>query len=146
MGIESGPHFELASKDLARWLDERAKGTWWSVDGDPVLTGRLSFPAPENELAELLRRLDRPLLVAAFRQSADATGQSIRWERLDDLVDQLRNAVERWPPDTPEPCWAVNRFFWLSWKGGKGGEWMLVEDRETAKAFAEDEEVPAPQG
>src|SRR5262249_30037535 len=64
-GIRGGPHYELPSAELAAWLEERGPDRWWNVDGDPLLTGRLTFPCPARHLAAALRSIPRPLLIQA---------------------------------------------------------------------------------
>src|SRR6266436_4878939 len=75
--IKAGPHYELASSELAMWLENQGAKSWWSVDGDPLLTGRLSFPCPAEELAAELRDIGRTLLVQAQPGDSEAKGQSI---------------------------------------------------------------------
>ena len=79
--IVTGPHYEIHSTELAAWLEKQGKDRWWNVDGDPLLTGRLEFPCPADELAEELRRLNRPLLVQA--KTPDARGQQVDRNQID---------------------------------------------------------------
>lgn len=131
--IQEGPHYELASSELARWLQERAPQTWWNVDGDPLLTGRMSFPCPSDELATELRHINRPLLVQASKTDANAKGQAINADGIP--------SVKRWLGDVksagPPPEGVNDSFFYLCWKGSPH-EWLLAEDSETAKQFAGD--------
>ena len=126
--VANGPHFELRSAELAKWLEQQPADRWWTVDGDPLLTGRLSFPCPGDELAAELRRIDRLLLVSAKEETIDARGQLISAENLDDLVElspyrlgDLSNLE-------------VKYYRWLSlcWKGSET-DWELVEDLETSE-------------
>jgi hypothetical protein len=126
--IVAGPHYEIPSTELAAWLDEQGKDRWWNVDGDPLLTGRLDFPCPADELAEELRRLDRPLVVQA--RTPEAKGQQVDRNRIDGLVSRFyenthTNGHDSFP-------WAADRFLYLCWKGS-GNEWMLAEDSVTTK-------------
>jgi hypothetical protein len=63
LGISFSPHYAISSAELGAWIAEQGTDRWWNVDGDPLLTGSLSFPCPGDELAEELRRIDRLLLV-----------------------------------------------------------------------------------
>ena len=54
---------EISSATLADWLDQRARDRWWAVDGDPILTGEVSFPCPTEELTAELRHIDGTLEV-----------------------------------------------------------------------------------
>jgi hypothetical protein len=148
MSIATGPHFELAPATLARWLDERGADTWWSADGESFLASRLAFPSPTAAVVELLRGIDRPLLIRDRRGRPDSRGQPIAWEALDDQVERLGDSVYRTRPDVPEPEWASDRFFWLCWKDrpSEADEWMLVEDRETADAFRDGAASTTAQG
>ncbi len=132
--ILAGPHFELPSTELAAWVERQGMDRWWNVDGDPLLTGLVSFPCPGDELAVELRRLNRPLLVQA--ESADAKGELIDSTRLDGLVSWLRDAIPAYgvgaPPGTGD------RLFYLCWKGSPA-EWLLIEDSLTTQEEKLDE-------
>jgi hypothetical protein len=126
--VADGPHFELPSAELAKWLEQQPADRWWTVDGDPLLTGRLSFPCPGDELATELRKINKPLLVSAKEEMTDAHGQLIQAEKLDDLVElapyrlgDLSNLELKY-------------YRWLSfcWKGSEI-DWELVEDLETSE-------------
>jgi hypothetical protein len=99
------------------------------VDGDPLLTGRLNFPCPADELAEELDRIDRPLLVAA--KDAHAQGNQILASQLDELAVQRIGFSDRGHVDQ-------DRFFLLCWMG-KDEEWALIEDLETTRNSKQDE-------
>jgi len=122
--ILAGPHYELPSIELAKWVEAQGLDCWWNVDGDPLLTGLVSFPCPGDELVTELRRLNRPLLVQVDK--ADARGEPIDAGRIDGVVSRLREAFTL-RPGAPEPRWANDRFLYLCWKGSPV-EWMLVED------------------
>ncbi|MFO0929604.1 MAG: hypothetical protein U0736_21670, partial [Gemmataceae bacterium] len=76
MSIRAEPHVTVSSAALAEWLERQGVDRWWTVDGDPLLTGRLSFPCPADELAAELRRVNRTLLVQDRRQPPLGRGQS----------------------------------------------------------------------
>jgi hypothetical protein len=44
MAIPDEPYFRLPARELAAWIEQQGADTWWNVDGDSILTGRLSFP------------------------------------------------------------------------------------------------------
>ena len=127
--ILNGPHYEISSSELAIWLEKEAAGSWWNVDGDPLLTGRLSFPCPADELANELQAIGRPLLIQAIRGDADAEGQSLK-------ADQVSRTVSRFQSNLHTtgrlPDWANDRLFYCCWKGSPH-EWLLTEDSVTAK-------------
>src|SRR5262245_46068768 len=88
-GIRGGPHYEVPSVELAAWLEGQGKHRWWNVDGDPLLTGRLTFPCPAARLAAELKKINRPLLVQARKGDAGARGQTIDTAKLGDTVALL---------------------------------------------------------
>ena len=127
-GIVSGPHYEISSSELAAWLEEQGKDRWWNVDGDPLLTGRIEFPCPADELAEELRRLARPLLVQV--KAPEAKGQRIDRAKIDGLVSRFDENLHT--NSHAPPPWASDRFLYLCWKGSDN-EWMLAEDSVTTE-------------
>jgi hypothetical protein len=133
--IQTGRHYEIHSAELAKWLEEKAPDSWWNVDGDPLLTGRLSIPCPTDELAAELRKLDRPLFVAA-KDDPNAKGQVIDATKLGELIRFAGNLNA----PGPVPSWVNDRYFDLSWKGSPQ-VWLLIEDSVSAKQFLE-EAVP----
>ena len=128
-GIRSGPHYEIPSTELATWLELQGKNRWWNVDSDALLTGRLSFPCPADELAKELRKISRPLLVRAIQEDALAQGQNIGAEKLDELVARIGTNVPNWPNGTA-PASSGDRLLCLCWKD-RPSDWILVEDSET---------------
>ncbi|MFO0965135.1 MAG: hypothetical protein U0793_06060 [Gemmataceae bacterium] len=130
--IQSGPHYEIPAAEFAKWLEQQAPDSWWNVDGDPLLTGRLSIPCPSDELAAELRDVNRPLLVEA-KGDANARGQTIDASKIGSLA---RFAGNLQAAGRPQP-WVNDRFFDLCWKGS-ANEWLLIEDSESAKQFLED--------
>lgn len=135
--ITDGPHYEVCSTELAAWLERNGMDSWWNVDGDPLLTGRLTFPCPADELIPELRRIGKPLLVQAKKHDAGAKGQVIDATKLDGVVERLKENVT---VTGAMPEWGEDRFFYFTWKGSPH-EWMLAEDilsaqqaKEAAKA------------
>ena len=134
MGIREVPHYELPAAELAAWIEKQGPDHWWNVDGDSVLTGRIPFPSPGDELAEELRRLNKNLLIQDRQKSPDAKGQPIGCADLDVLADRLGNNI---PFEGEKPTWVDDRFFLLCWKDSNE-EWLLVEDQETTEETRED--------
>jgi hypothetical protein len=128
MSLRDEPHYRISSSELAAWLEGQGTDRWWSVDGDPLLTGRLSLPCPADELAAELRRINRTLLVQDRRQPPAGRGEPITARDLDGLATRLVDTVQA---DGASP-WADDRLFFLCWEDG-GDEWMLVEDEETTQ-------------
>ncbi len=126
MSIQDKPHYELPASALATWIEQQGADRWWSVDGDPLLTGLISFPCPGDELAAELRRIDRPLLVFDRTRNPAAKGQVIDAGKLDELVDRLG-----------DDSTTANRLLYLSWKHSDE-DWLLVEDRETTESTREE--------
>ena len=141
MNIEAGPHYELPSTELAKWVEAQGPDCWWNVEGDPLLTGLVSFPSLGGELAAELRRLDRPLLVQS--KSPDAKGQRIDEAQINGLVTRLRDAFTM-RPGAQEPIWANDRVLDLCWKSSPVS-WLLVEDSESKQDSLDDAAVAAGQ-
>jgi hypothetical protein len=134
-GIRSGPHYEISSAELAVWLERQGKDRWWNVDGDPLLTGLLTFPCPAEELAAELRRINRHLLVQAKRDDAGAKGQVIDAATLDKAVGRFSENMQ---VSGAMPEWAADRFLYLCWKRSTH-EWLLAEDSVTTEQSRADE-------
>ncbi len=132
--IEAGPHYEIPSTELAHWLETEAANSWWNVDGDPLLTGRIPFPCPTDELVPELHRINRPILVQATKGDTAAKGQRIDAGKLAHLVTQFASNIHS---SGPQPNWVNDRLFYLCWKGSKF-EWLLYEDSVTADQFRRD--------
>jgi len=84
--INGGPHYEVSATDLAGWLNELGVDRWWNVDGDPLLTGLLTFPCPAVDLARVLVRINRPILIQARKDDTAARGQPIDKNKLSESV------------------------------------------------------------
>src|SRR3954471_21222269 len=123
MSIHGEPHFSIPSAALADWLEGQGVDRWWTVDGDPLLTGRLSFPCPADELAAELRRINRTLLVQDRRRPSSGRGEQVSARDLDGLVTRLRDNLHG---DGKTAPWADDRLLVLCWEDW-GGEWLLVE-------------------
>jgi hypothetical protein len=134
MSLRDEPHYRIASSELATWLEQQGVDHWWSVDGDPLLTGRLSLPCPADELAAELRRINRPLLVQDRTENPSGHGQQINGRDLDTLVTRLGDNLAK--KGTP-PAWASDRLLCLCWANG-GDDWLLIEDTETTERSRQD--------
>ena len=130
MSIQDEPHYEIPAEELAIWL-ERQGDSWWFVDGDPILAVRVSMPCPGEEIAVILRRLKRPLLVLDTSIHPQGKGEVIDNTQLDRLMVRWGDGMT-WPPGQ-RPLSADNRFLYFSWKGSDD-EWMLREDLETTES------------
>jgi hypothetical protein len=137
MSLRDESHYRIASSELATWLEAQGVDRWWNVDGDPVLTGRLSLPCPADELAAELRRINRTLLVQDRRKPPTGGGEQIVARDLDGLATRLGDNVQT---NGAKPAWANNRLFFLCWED-HGDEWMLAEDEETTQRSREDAAV-----
>jgi hypothetical protein len=135
--IPVGPHYEIASTDLAAWLEEQGKDRWWNVDGDPLLTGKRAFPCPASDLAAELRKINRPLLVQAKKDDSDARGQPIGKGHLNELVGHFSDDLQV-PSGAEVPPWGTDRLLYLRWKGAPD-DWLLEEDSETTEDMLDGE-------
>ncbi len=103
--------YETSAAALGAWLRANGGESWWSIDGDPDLTGKMSFPSSTEDLAAALEeRGDAVLLLSASSTLRAPVGPA-----------EVEKAVMK---DT-----AGNRVLQLSWPGGEA--WLLIEDRET---------------
>jgi hypothetical protein len=129
MSLQDEPHVKIPSAELAAWLENKGTDRWWNVDGDPLLTGRLSFPCPADELASELRRINRVLLVQDRRSPPSSQGETIVARDLDGLVTRLGQNVQT---NGTQPSWVNDRVFFLCWTD-RHDDWLLVEDEETTE-------------
>jgi hypothetical protein len=130
MSLPDEPHYEVPAAELAAWIEQQGADCWWSVDGDPLITGLLSIPAPGDELAPLIRRIGRPLLVQDPRPNPAGKGETIGRAQLDGLV---RHWGDNARSTGPRPSWMDARILCLCWKGS-GDEWLLIEDVQTTES------------
>ena len=135
-GIRGGPHYEVPAVELASWLELQDPERWWNVDGDPLLTGRLTFPCPAKTVAAQMRNIGRPLLLQAKKDDSEAKGQVIGRDKLDAVVDRLANNIHLIRGEDTPP-WSEDRILYLCWKGSIN-EWLLAEDSETTALLSEE--------
>ncbi len=136
MSLRDEPHYQVESSELADWLESQGTDIWWSVDGDRFLMGQMSVPCPADELAALLRRINRPLLVRDLSNSPSARGQQVTARELDKLVGRAGDDIQL-TGSRPRPAWLNEREFYLAWPD-RGDEWMLIEYVETTEAERRD--------
>jgi hypothetical protein len=136
-GIRSRPHYEIPSAELATWLEEQGKHRWWNVDGDPLLTGRMTFPCPAAELAAELRAIGRPLLIQAKKDDTGAKGQVISKEKLNAVVERFAGSLQVSGGGRTLQS-GGDRLLYLCWKG-TSNEWLLAEDSETTEQMQAEE-------
>jgi len=136
-GIRGGPHYELPSTELAEWLEEQGSDRWWNIDGDPLLTGRMTFPCPAALLARELRKINRPLIVQARKGDEEADGRPIGKGDLDRVVTRLSESIHQIRP-APLPAWAADRSLYLCWADSRF-EWILSEDSRMTQLRAAEE-------
>jgi len=121
MGTEHGLYLRIDAEELAKWLCLNSD-LYWTVDGDPVLSGMLSLPCPGDELAGALRKIGTSLMVldrdARLQERAGPIGAS----DLDGLVE------------TEELDARVLQFRW----NDSDVEWLLIEDEETSVSASAD--------
>ncbi len=111
--IANGPHYELHSAELARWLEELAPDSWWYEDGDPLLAGRVFFPCRNNELASELRKINKPLLVQAPPYESEAKGQAIVAHQISSLIARLTDHLRS---EDDLPPFAQDLWLYLRWR------------------------------
>ncbi len=138
-GVRGGPHYEVPAAELAAWLEQHGPEQWWNVDGDPLLTGRLSFPCPAKTLAAQMRKIGRPLLLQAKKDDTEAKGQVIGRDGLDAVVDRWANNIPLIPGEETPP-WSEDRILYLCWKGSIH-EWLLEEDSETTALLSAEQGI-----
>jgi hypothetical protein len=110
-------HIVIPSRKLAEWLDGQP-GTWWNVDGDPLLTSEVDFPCPNEELAEGLRKHDGNIMVFTRKRGRSSAGEDLNSLDLDDLADTEN-------PKKEKNILAA----WI----GSDIEWLLSEDKDMAE-------------
>lgn len=120
----------ISANDLAKWIDQLGADRWWTVDGDPLLTGRVSFPCSGDELAEEIRTVNLPLVVFEETNEVKVTGP-VDTTNLDQLA---------------RPAWGIGSFaeefaahrararmLVLAWQRSPHLEWLLVEVASSAE-------------
>lgn len=126
MRVDTTPYQEVTAHDLALWLEQTSREGDWLVDGDSLLTSRLDFPAPTDELAKELRLLGGSLFVRAPHTVPKDVGKLIGPKELNDLVVDVRGR--------PIGDEGSNRALYLRWKDYdelvEWGLWEYFEDDE----------------
>jgi len=114
--------FLIPSREVAQWLDSQPD-SWWMVGQDDLLISRINFPCPSDELAEVLREVDKNLTIYTDKTIGIEDGLQID-SRVFPLLAETRNRYE-------------NRVFLASWQASNK-KWLLSEDKWAAKALADD--------
>lgn len=143
MEIADGPHYEIPSAELAKWVDGFGPDHWWMIDGDVYLESRLTSSCRGDELAAVLRRANRPILVQAPKDDAAARGQVIGADQVERLATPIGDAVYQIDRTQPLPEWADDKSFWMAWKGEPEG-WLLSEDARVTRVFSTIRTTPDP--
>ncbi len=122
--------YQLVAAELATWIEQAGDGSWWSVDGDPLLTSIQSVPCPSAQLAESIRNVGKELLVATDDAALDgmiSPSEAVKASDLDRLA-----AVEKSVGDNASEY--SNRKLTLKWKDQKYPDaWYIVEDKQSAE-------------
>src|SRR6266436_6780762 len=103
----------LSPQELGAWLDRQGSDRWWLVDGDPLLTSLVSFPCTGDEIAAVLRRIDKPLFLLSRNAAQPGESTELGIEDIDRFafLDPFRD----------------ERMFRLRWDSiPPGQEWMLL--------------------
>jgi hypothetical protein len=119
--IRDLPHYRIAAAELAKWIADQDEESWWTVDGDPVLTQRVDFPCPGPDLAVALIQIGKSLLLLDPRDTSTASEETISSQQLDDVA---------YTDDFGD------RVFRLCWEDGPDVDWLLVEDTQTSENSA----------
>ena len=112
MSVRDKPYYTLPAATLAAWIESQPD-QWWSVDGDPVLTGEIDTPCPGDELAPVLRKVGKDLLLYDKTPGSKAHGEFVDPSRLADLGD-TNNRRRR-------------RYYLLNW-ADSDEDWLRIED------------------
>lgn len=115
--MSTARYHQVPVGELSAWLRTQ-KDSWWSVDGDTILTRRLSFPCPSQKLAAALDR--QAGTVQVLDAEAKFPGPKLTAGELETLASDGEGRVLqlRWTED--------------------GRDWLLVEDREAAELSRQD--------
>ena len=134
MSILDEPHYEIPAAELAAWIEEHGAETYWGVDGDYRLSGRMFLPVPGDEFAADLRRINLPLLVLDPQKNPEVRGQVIGRNDLDALVRREGDGIT-FPEE--RPIWADDRYFEMRWKD-KDWDFILSEDLDATDFWRRD--------
>jgi hypothetical protein len=118
MAYEATKKLVLPLHELVKWLHDQPN-TWWSVDGDPLLSGRISFPCPADELADELQRIGKDLVLILPDETVTPPGAA-----MPKILDQ----VSRSPAD-----FDGDRLLAFGWANAREAlPWFLLEDTRAA--------------
>ncbi len=106
-------YHQVSLRELSAWLGTHPD-SWWRVDGDPILMGRVSFPCPTEKLAAALDRRGGTAFV--WDAESKVPGPGISSEDLERLATD--------PED--------GRILQLRWTANDS-DWLLLEEPEIAE-------------
>jgi hypothetical protein len=112
MPLKERPYYTIPAVALAEWIDNQPD-KWWSVDGDPLLSSMVDFPCPSDELAPVIRRVGKDLLLRDMNTTSQAHGEAIGKDNLDELCVRSPRRGQK--------------ILCLSW-ADSGIDWLLLED------------------
>ena len=137
-GIRGGRTTKFHPLNSPFWLEGKGKDRWWNVDGDPILTGRLTFPCPAAHLATELKKINRPLLVQAKKDDTGGEGTDDRLLRTGKRRRPARGTT--FIPQVSHRFRANDRILYLCWKNSPH-EWLLEEDSEATEQMQVEEKA-----
>jgi hypothetical protein len=112
MSVQQKPHYTVSAATLADWLESQPD-KWWSVDGDSRLASELDFPCPTDEIAPVIRRIGKDLLLQDRNGTPQAHGERVDRAKLDEVSKIYNRRQQRILP--------------LSW-ADSDEDWLLLED------------------
>lgn len=122
--------YELPADELATWIEQAGDSSWWSVDGDPLLTGIQSVPCPGSQLAEAIRKVGKALLIAKDDIVLEGSAKPSKTAKLSDLDAFAK--IEKNVGDNQKAY--QNRKLILKWKDQKYPDiWYILEDKQSAE-------------
>lgn len=131
MTDQKPPHqLYFDSTFLSEWLRQQGDDSWWTVDGDSVLTELVDFPCPSGVLADVLTSTKCNL---TFFDRSYTDGNRDQLENIGQ-IDQFVSKDDR-----------GERVLELKWTDQQEQPWLLIEDSEMGKlsqALGEEDESP----
>src|SRR5437588_2679260 len=112
MSVKENAHYTVPAATLAQWIESQPD-RWWLVDGDPFLMSRVDFPCPSDELAPMIRKVGKDLLLLDKDPASGAHGEVVEASKLDQLCDTSNRRHMK--------------TLLLSWADGTD-VWQLLED------------------
>lgn len=82
--VHEQPHYRLPAIELAKWLNEQGD-QMWTIDGERGFMSKMLFPAAARDVANLIGKEDRYLLVVD--PDGIANGESITASQISQLLE-----------------------------------------------------------